>query len=284
MRNPPEQGVDIYYTSKRIAYQCKSVESGKAGDFNAKNTVASIEAAERVKATIGWKKYVLCTNVAISGTAEAILRKALPSIEILSSSYWVALCERYPVEIERNFRLLLELPRPKVLRAINNRFVEYYASQLKEKLNRNSFDVFIYSNRHDATYRVPVSDEFSCGDLIAIFREFFKLPEAQEIESEGIRVSLSHSIVVNGSKIALSKKLKDVGIIRESVITYWTTINWRDSEREFKGDVIHFITADMLSRALKSREQRRDRAIKKFSESIRQSFQAFDDSVSRHNS
>ncbi|HBN90794.1 MAG TPA: hypothetical protein DD408_16665, partial [Rheinheimera sp.] len=29
VRNPPEQGVDIYYPSKKIAYQCKSVEYGK---------------------------------------------------------------------------------------------------------------------------------------------------------------------------------------------------------------------------------------------------------------
>ncbi len=59
VRNPPEQGVDIYYPSKKIAYQCKSVESGKSGDFNAAKAIESIEAAKRIKTELGWQTYVL---------------------------------------------------------------------------------------------------------------------------------------------------------------------------------------------------------------------------------
>lgn len=283
VRNPPEQGVDIYYPSKKIAYQCKSVESGKSGDFNATKAVESIKAAKRVKAELGWERYVLCTNVAISGTAEAALKKALPDIGILPNSHWTQLCETHPVEVERNFRRLVEVPRAKVLDAIHNRFVEHYSEQLREKIEEFSFDVFLYSNRYDTTYRMPVSESFSCGDLLGIFREFFKLPESANISSEGIDVSLSHAVVFNGKKVPLSYSLKAAGISHGSVITYWTTIVWKDAEKEFEGGVIHMMTSDILNRATRTLSQRKERAIAEFSETLRQCFQAFDNAESSKN-
>jgi hypothetical protein len=279
VRNPPEQGVDIYYPSKKIAYQCKSVESGKSGDFNVTKVVESIEAAKRIQAKLGWEKYVLCVNVAISGAAEATLKKALPDIEILPYSHWVGLCEANPVEVERNFRRLIEVPRAKVLDAIHNRFLDHYSDQLKEKVENKSFDVFLYSNRHDTAYRVPVSEDFSCRDLLGIFREFFRLPESDRISLEGIDVSLSHAVVFNGRKVPLSVSLKDAGIAHGSVITYWTTIIWKDAEAKFEGDVIHMMTSDMID-TNRTRSQRGERAVSAFSERLRQCFQVFDNSVS----
>ncbi len=283
VRNPPEQGVDIYYPSKKIAYQCKSVESGKSGDFNASKAVESIESAKRIKSELGWEKYVLCVNVAISGSAEAALKKALPDIEILPNSHWTQLCEAHPVEVERNFRQLVEVPRAKVLDAIHNRFLDHYSKQLRERIDESSFDVFLYSNRHDTTYRIPVSESFSCRDLLGIFREFFKLPESASISSEGIDVSLSHAVVFNGKKVPLSNSLKDAGISHGGVITYWTTIVWKDAEKEFEGGVIHMMTSDMIDRATRTLSQRREQAIAEFSEHLRQCFQSFDNAVSIKN-
>jgi hypothetical protein len=78
----------------------------------------------------------------------------------------------------------------------------------------------------------------------------------------------------------MSKSLKEAGISPGSVITYWTMIVWQDAEKEFKGDVIHMMTSDIINRASRSLNQRRDRAIAEFFETLRQSFRAFDDSVS----
>lgn len=283
VRNPPEQGVDIYYPAKKIAYQCKSVESGKSGDFNATKAIESIEAAKRIKSELGWEKYVLCVNVAISGTAEAALKKALPNIEILPNSHWTQLCESYPVEVECNFRRLVEVPRAKVLDSIHNRFLDHYSELLRGKIEESSFDVFLYSNRHDTTYRIPVSETFSCRDLLGIFRDFFKLPESANISSEGINISLSHAVVFNGKKVPLSKCLKDAGISHGSVITYWTTIRWADAEKEFEGGVIHMMTSDIINRASRTLSQRRDRAIAEFSGTLRQCFWVFDNAVSSAN-
>ena len=280
VRNPPEQGVDIYYPSLRIAYQCKSVESGKTGDFNAAKTIESIEAAKRIKDELPWEKYVLCVNVAVSGTAEAALKIALPAIEIRSSTHWTQLCEANPLEVERNFRRLVEVPRSKVLDAIQHRFVEQYSAELQAKIEASSFDVFLYSNRHDTTYRVPVSDDFTCKDLLGIFRQLFKLPESASIASEGINVSLTHALVFAGKKVPLPKTLKEAGIVHGSVITYWTTIRWKDTEREFEGDVLHMMTMDMVDGASRSPARRRAAAIVIFEESLKRRFDEFDRDLS----
>jgi hypothetical protein len=280
VRNPPEQGVDIFYQSKKIAYQCKSVESGKSGDFNATKAVESIEAAKRIKTQLGWEKYVLCVNVAISGTAEAALKKALPDIEILPNSHWTQLCETYPVEVERNFRRLVEVPRARVLDAIHNRFIDHYSAQLREKIEESSFDVFLYSNRYDTTYRIPVCESLSCRDLLGIVRECFKLPESTNISAEGINISLMHSVIFNGKKIPLSNTLKDAGVSHGSIITYWTKIVWTDAEKEFEGDVMNMMTSDMVNRATRTLSQRKERAIAEFLETLRECFQVFDNAAS----
>jgi len=281
IRNPPEQGVDIYYPSKKIAYQCKSIESGKSGDFNVTQAIKSIEAAKRIQADLGWEKYILCVNVAISGSAEATLRKELPDIEILPNSYWVGLCEANPIEVERNFRRLLDVPRQKVLDAIQNRFVDHYSAQLKQKIEDASFDIFLFSNRYDTVYRVPVAESFNCSDLLNVFREFFKLPESTSISTEGIDVSLTHAMVFNGKIIPLKNSLGNSGVSHGSVITYWTTICWKDAEAEFKSDVMNMMTLDMIMGSSRHIDQRKERAIAAFSEAIKLCFQYFDDSISR---
>lgn len=281
VRNPPEQGVDLYYPSQKIAYQCKSIESGKSGDFNATKVVESIKAAKRIKKELGWEKYYLCVNVAISGTAEETIKKALPDIKILPNSHWVDLCENNAVEVERNFRRLVDVPRAKVLEAINDSFVPYYSDQLKKKVEADSFDIFLYTNRHDTAYRVPVAAEFTISELINIFQKFFKLPGPTDITSEGIRVSLSHSIVFNGKPIPLAETLKEVGITHGSIITYWTKVLWKDTENEFNGNFIHMMTSDTIDRMLKPKNQRRDAAISIFENNfLRPCFDAFDNEVS----
>jgi hypothetical protein len=276
VRNPPEQGIDLYYPSKKIAYQCKSVESGKSGDFNVTHAIQSIQTALSVKKELGWKKYVLCVNVDISGTAEKALKEALPEIEILSTSNWVRLCEKHPIEVEINFRRILEVPRAKVLDAINDTFIEHYSRKLKKKIENSHFDIFIYCNTHDKTYRIAVSEEFSCGDLHDILCGFFKLPKPAKIEAEEINVALSHHVIFNGAKLTQNQILKDLGVTQGSIITFWTTILWRDAEKTLRRDVIHMMTSSMASWSHRTLAQRRDSAIAKYSSYIKKCFEEFD--------
>src|SRR5882724_11915453 len=129
-RHPPEQGVDLYNPTKQIAYQCKSVESGKSGDFNVNKALSSIESARAAKTALAWDHYVLCTNVDISGTAEQKIRATLPDILIRPKSYWQSLCEEFETYVEKNFRRLLSIPPKRTLDTITRVFNTSYSDEL----------------------------------------------------------------------------------------------------------------------------------------------------------
>lgn len=280
-RNPPEQGIDLYYPAKQVAYQCKSVESGKSGDFNVSKVIDSIRSAKQAKAPLGWKKYAICTNVNITGTSEKKIKSELPDVILYPRSYWQNLCEKYSHYVERNFRIVLDISSQRLTDTINDGFHPHYSNELKTKLAKDSFNLFLYVNRHDKIYRLRVSPDFEVEDLLDILRSFFKLPESKTIRSERITVSIAHSMVISGEKQTLSKTLREIGVVANSVITYWTTLVWKDEDKseEFKKDVIHLMRrTDDLLRPQDPR-YRAKKAIEGFEKDLHRAFENFDKSL-----
>ncbi|MEK6406902.1 MAG: hypothetical protein AABN34_08060 [Acidobacteriota bacterium] len=273
-RHPPEQGVDLYYPARQIAYQCKSVESGKSGDFKVRSAIESITSAKAVSESLPWTEYALCTNVDITGTAEAKLRLELPKIVIRPRSYWIKLCEEFRESVERNFRLLLTVPEARVVGTINDAFETNYSEQLKSMLDTSRFNIFLYSNRNDRVYRVPVAPDFKVDDLVHILRWFFQLPGPRTIQSEGISVSLSHAIVFDGNRQVFSKTLRETGIKDGSVVTYSTTLVWEEESAQFSGDLLHMITRDTFDSH--DPRKRAERAMKLYEGDIHKAFVGFD--------
>jgi hypothetical protein len=69
-RSPPDLGADLIWESKKTIYQCKVVENGQAGGFKPDKVNKSIETAKMNQSTLGWNRFVLCTNVDLSGEQE----------------------------------------------------------------------------------------------------------------------------------------------------------------------------------------------------------------------
>ncbi|MFJ7928988.1 hypothetical protein [Peribacillus sp. NPDC096448] len=272
-RNPPEQGVDLFDDTDKIAYQCKSIESGKSGDFNVTQAINSLKSALEIKDELGWEKYVLCTNVNVTGSSEKKLKDVYSDVIIKSKNNWEILCETYHDRVERNFNILVEIPSEKVLRSIKENFLEYYSDKLNLQLENERFEIFLFSNQFDRIYKMEVSPDFTIEDLLNIIRKFYKLPESREFISDGIRVSLSHSIVFNKRKQLFSKTLREIGISQGDVITYWTTIIWKD-KFELRSDVMHHMTPDMLIGT-----ERKSRAIKRFKKEIIEKFIEFESNL-----
>ncbi|HYD67708.1 hypothetical protein [Azospirillum sp.] len=132
-----------------------------------------------------------------------------------------------------------------------------------------------------------MSSDFTCEEIIEIFCEFFQFPESRIIKSEEIEVSLIHSIAFNGEEIPLSKSLKEAGIENNDIITYITTMLWREMKREFRGDVMNMITGPLLSHlhstgSRKTLEQRLDAAHEKYDAVLRDCYQKFDEQLSEN--
>ena len=109
-RAAPEGGIDLLWRERHIAYQCKSVESGGTGDFDVTKALESLEAATKLQQDTGWRQYVICTNVELTGRQESNLRKQCADIDLrlLTPSFWIPRCQEQWREVEGRFNILRE--------------------------------------------------------------------------------------------------------------------------------------------------------------------------------
>jgi len=106
-RHAPEGGVDLLWREKKIAYQCKSVESGRTGDFDVTKAVESMNVAVACRHQTGWRQYVICTNVELTGKQETKLRQACEEEDIelglRTPSFWVPRCHEQWQQVQARF-------------------------------------------------------------------------------------------------------------------------------------------------------------------------------------
>lgn len=262
VRSPPEQGVDLSYPGRKIAYQCKSVESGKSGDFNTGHAIKSYEAALANQSSIGWVQYALCTNVDVTGAALAKLQGAIPDLIVLPASHWTALCEKHPLEVQRNFRTVIDVQPRHVSYGNELGDVASIFGDEPAPPDTECYVILLYSNRHDTIYRLPVRGGMTVGELVSALCAFFRLPDPATFGNDDISVSLEHSIVLNGRDVPLRQTLAEANIGPGAIVTYWTTTIWRDLQenRETRLDVMQLQTAASFLR-LRPKKERRDSAL-----------------------
>src|SRR5439155_24283856 len=68
----------------------------------------SIDRAIENQGVLKWQRYVLCTNVDLTGSQEQKLREYLPFIEFLTKTYWINLCSKFSQSVSHRFRFLSE--------------------------------------------------------------------------------------------------------------------------------------------------------------------------------
>lgn len=279
-RTPPDQGIDLIWPDRGIAYQCKSVESGRAGDFDVDSACASVDSAVAARGQVPWDEYVICTNIDPTGAQEARLRRCLSDVQMNGASFWRSLCERHPGAVERNFRRLITVPESRVEDAIQSTFVQHYTDELRRKVEAEGFPVFLYSNRHQTVYRLVVAPTLTVGDLVRTLRSFFGLPESQTYRDLDVSVSLTHSLVLGGRKLPFRETLGDLGISEGTVLTYWTTIVWRDlrqgtEQTEVRTSMWHQFRLPAASEVTRTRDPSRT-AILRFEAAIAERFAELD--------
>lgn len=248
-RLPPENGVDLFFADSKVAYQCKSVETGLTSGFNLTKIKSSYDSALTIKSSLGWTKYVVCINTELTGTQEENFKKELPEVTILTKSYWTTLCQKFPTAVQENFRKIIPIHPQTVEQKIQNGFYNDYSNKLKTLLRSGSFDLLFYSNRHNSVYRIPVTKDFKVNDLLHILRGIFNLPKATEF-SGGVNVSISYSIIHNDKKVTLNQTIGEAGIDENSIITFWLKMVY--SQKDSKGATsitMQMMTMETMKRA-----------------------------------
>ncbi len=279
-RSPPEQGIDLYYPKKKTAYQCKSVASGKSGDFNVSRAIESIKSAKKNQKDLGWKTYVLCINIDITGTAESNLRKELPDIVLRKKSYWQNLCEANSEIVEKNFNILLKIPQIKLENILSTSFYQHYSEKMLEMLKEESYEIFFYSNRYDKIYKLNVSSLFKVKDLLHIIRSFFNIPPFESSDNEKISIDTTYSIVFERKTQSFNLTLKEAGIIKGSLITFWKKYIWKDlSGAENFDDKMYHMNSRIMNMSSLSPQERYKIAEQKRNHEISEAFEKFNNEL-----
>lgn len=223
-RKPPESGIDLYFPSNKIAYQCKSIESGLDSGFNITKAKNSVLSAQKIKTTLGWEQYQLCTNVELTGKQEEALKATYENLIIRPKSYWLLLSEKFPDQVRRNFRQLIQIPAPSIKFQEKKDFKNFYTKSQIEKLKIAKYPIFFYSEKYDSVWELYVSPSFTGRELLKIIQEGFEIPEAFEITGEAIsinkeiKVKLSQKLYSNQKEVDLNVSLKANGINSNSIL------------------------------------------------------------------
>jgi hypothetical protein len=168
----------------------------------------------------------------------------------------------------------LSIPRARTEDAISNGFVEHYGETLREQLRQQEISVFLYSNRHEKLYRLPVSPEFKVEALIHVFRLFFRLPKPREYSDAELSVGLRHSLVLDGEEQDFGKTLRECGVQENSLVTYWTTIVLREQDTDASSTVMN-----RMNLALMVPPNAREEALEDYEGRIRAAFSRFDSTL-----
>lgn len=231
-RTPPDLGADLIWHSQGIIYQCKATENGQTGSIDVKKIKASIERAKHHQKDLGWQKYVLCTNVDITGKQEQSLREYMPEIEFLVRGYWIDLCKEFHLLIADRFRTLVQVSQQHVAQAISQAHIRASVQHFYEKLALSPSVLLVYSHRRSQVFELPVSPDFSIEDVLIILKELFELPTAREYKDIDVSIALSYSLSIDNKEVPPGKRLHEFALEDRPVVTLWKIIMWYEQGRK----------------------------------------------------
>ena len=83
----------------------------EGGRFNLKKAMGSIDAALETRKHLPWEKYVLCSNVILTGEQERKLREKLGEgeLELLVPSFWQPRCLEQREHLRNRFNILAQI-------------------------------------------------------------------------------------------------------------------------------------------------------------------------------
>jgi len=234
VRKPPDRGVDLFWPDEGIAYQCKAVENGTAGGLQLAHVKASFKQALDYQAQIGWRDYILCTNVDLTGPQQEKLLQMYPGLKIQGYSYWMQLCRRFHEQIADRFQVLIPIAAPHIqqaVQAINKRYLHNYLPIIQEYPPTDLIHILLYSNRYKHIFEFSIPVVFTAHDILLMLRELFELPGPKYIQEHHTVVSLEYSLHVNNKEVAPQQKLSELQVNDRPIITLWKTIVWSENHR-----------------------------------------------------
>ncbi|MCU0391932.1 MAG: hypothetical protein MUE81_12500 [Thermoflexibacter sp.] len=269
-REAPENGVDLFFPSRKIAFQCKSVESANSKGHNLQKIKESYLNAKKIQNEIRWSNYFICLNYGLTGIQEKKLKQELPEVTVFPQSFWLNICETYPTFVENNFRKLISIHGNTISSRIKDSFTPEYSMELSQKLKENKFDIYVYSEKHNKLYRLGVSGRFKIIDLLEILINIWKLPQIVT-ENYGFNgIKIHYDIIFNDEVMPFYSTLEELNIYKHSVICLYASVTYENN-----GKILECKQMYKTSN-YNSKDKMLKKCIFECEKSIRDSLQVFD--------
>jgi hypothetical protein len=249
-RKPPEQGVDLLWDTAGRAYQCKSTETGRAGDINITQTVKSLGAALATQTALKWTSFGLCTNADLTGTQEAEIKAIMPKVLLYTPAFWRAVCENHPAIASQRFRAFISLSKRQTTALIAKACVKDHVAALLDCVEKKeTYGILVYSNRRREVFELPVAAEFTAGDVVMILVEALGLPAPHDFAEDSMSVSIRYELRVSDTAVPSGQTLAALGLGKGAVVTLWKRFICTDRARSRSrdDDLMEFLPASFTA-------------------------------------
>jgi hypothetical protein len=239
--NAPDCGIDILCSNIKHAFQCKCDERGTMGSLSAEKSIKSLNMAFNNKQKLDWYSYFFCTNANYTGIALTKIKNEINKLGLshsevgfLGPEYWDKLCVKYNHLIEDRFYYRITASEKHVMDALKSaRYYEKYVIEFSKKIHDANFRLVIKNNRTSLKLVIPFSPDLTVNNCLDIVRELLGISldktEFSDLETSA-RPSLS--LIINGEKQSLSKKIIDFNLKSDDEIELWIKIIWQDEFSE----------------------------------------------------
>ncbi|PIE94592.1 hypothetical protein CO726_13475 [Bacillus fungorum] len=225
-RNPPESGIDLYFSDKKIAFQCKSIANSN-GTFNYTLAEKSLQNALSIQKDLGWEKFILCINGEITGEQIKRLQKVYKNVKVMSKYFWIHLCENHPEVIQNNFRKVIDVPSS--FQANKIKKISNIPQEIKDIMiiNDKCFSIWIYISQNDSLIPVEVYKEMTVANLLTLIKNLLGITNKTFVQTEEVQVSCE--LYFGGEYISESNKyLVDLCIQPYSIIAFNINVELSD--------------------------------------------------------
>ena len=215
----PEQGIDLIWDTRGLAYQCKSVEH-ELGKFRLDKALESLKAALKYQAEYGWKTYGICTNVIVTGSTERTLKREYPDLKIYDHSYWLGLCRQFHDQIADYFGVLLPVLPAHVTNEVKN-IQQRFSRDILPLFSSHELliHVFVAVHAYQYVFDLQVPPSMLAQEFLLLIKNLFRLPDPMTVSESGKVAYVTHYLCLGEREIPLTQRLGDLQIEDRPVFT-----------------------------------------------------------------
>jgi hypothetical protein len=190
--------------------------------------LGSIQSALDIQSAIGWQKYIICTNVDLTGKQELKLRHKLPTIDFYTRGYWIDLCQKFHNQVADRFKVPIQVSYLYMMQALDRAYIRNYEQRYPLDPSKPPLPLLFYSKIRQQIFELKIPSDFTISDLLLLLRDLFNLTDpvtpVTTYPDMGVSFSLKYTLAINDQEVPSYKKLNEFVSEDRPLVTLWKIV------------------------------------------------------------